>query len=96
MDLLSKRYANPYFFMDGMIQTGRFNNFVIEFVRTINEENAEKRDWEFFLHKVWKGSYGEFKEEMRNNYENQNLSEENIETTVNYSMNLLKNFNPEK
>lgn len=96
MDLLSKRYANPCFFMDGMIQTGRFCEFVDEFVQTVNEEEAEKKEWEFFLHKVWDGSFGEFREEIKNNRENQTMSEGTIETTIKHTQNILRNFNPEK
>ena len=33
MDQVSKRYSDPCFFMDGMIQTGRFYEFVIDFIR---------------------------------------------------------------
>ena len=96
MDLLSQRYANPCFFIDGMIQTGRFYEFVSEFVKTTNQEMEEKYDWEFFLHKVFDKSYQEFKEEIKINKENQELSEQDIETTVKHSMDILNRFNPEE
>ena len=38
MDLLFQRYASPFLFVDGMIQTGRFAEFVIEFIKTTNQE----------------------------------------------------------
>lgn len=96
MDLLFKRYASPFSFVDGMIQTGRFYEFVIDFIKTTNQEMEEKYDWDFFLHKVFDKSYQEFKEEIKTNKENQEMSEQDIETTVQYSMNILNNFNPEK
>ena len=96
MDLLSQRYANPCFFMDGMIQTGRFTDFVTDFIKTINQEKEEQYDWEYFLHKVWEGTYEEFKKEIQVNKQNQNMSARTIETTVQDSMNILKNFTPDK
>jgi hypothetical protein len=96
MDLLFKRYASPFLFMDGMIQTGRFFEFVIDFTKTINREMEEKYDWEYFLHKVFDMTYQEFKEEIKINTQNQQMSERDIETAIGHSMNILKNFNPEE
>ena len=94
MDLLSQRYANPYFFMDGMIKTGRFCEFVVDLINTTNEEKNDKTMWEIFLHKVWDKSFAEFKEEIENDTNNQNMTEETVETTVQESLNILQNFNP--
>ena len=96
MDLLSGRYANPCFFMDGMIQTGRFSEFVDEFIRTYNKEKEEKLDWEYFLHKVYDMTFKEFKEHIKINSETQNMSVKNIETTINNSLNILGNFKPKE
>ena len=94
MDQLYHRYADPFSFMDGMIRTGRFENFVIEFVQTVGKEKEEKADWEFYLHKVLEGSFAEFKKEMETDKENKEMSERTIETTVTNSLNILKNFKP--
>lgn len=96
MDLLFKRYASPFLFVDGMIQTGRFYEFVVEFMKVTNEDLEEKYDWEFFVHKVYDKSYQEFKEEIRINKENQELSDHDIETTIQNSVNILNRFNPEE
>jgi hypothetical protein len=97
MDLLHKRYASPYFFLDGMIQAGRFEEFVVNFVETVTEEENEKTTWEFFLHKVFDDrTYTAFKDEIRNNEEHKNLSARTIETTVNHSFDILNSFNPEE
>lgn len=80
--------------MDGMIQSGRFCDFVIEFIKAINEEREEKHSWEFFLHKVDEGSYQDFVEEMENDKNNQNMTEEEKESTVQKSLQILNNFNP--
>lgn len=95
MDLLFKRYASPFPFMDGMIQTGRFYDFVADFVKTVNQEKEDKINWEFFLHKVWEGTYDDFVSGIENNKKNQNMSKRTIETTVQDSLDILKNFKPE-
>ena len=96
MDLLFKRYASPYSFMDGMILTGRFEEFVIEFISTVSKEKEEEVEWEFFLHKIWNASFKEFKEMQEINNANLNMSEDNIETTIKHSMKILNNFNPDE
>ena len=94
MDLLFKRYASPFLFMDGYILTGRFSEFVSEFIKTNNQEKEDKFDWEFFLHKVQDMTFKEFKEHIKINSETQNMTAKNIETTINDSLNILGNFTP--
>lgn len=94
MDLLFKRYANPFPFVDGMIQTGRFSEFVRSFIEKENSEREEQTAWEFWLHKVWEGSFAEFKNDMESDKKNKQMSEQTMETTIKDSMNILKNFNP--
>lgn len=96
MDLLYQRYASPFSFMDGMIQTCRFCEFVSSFVKTVNEEKENQLDWEFWLHKVYEGTFAEFKENIEINKQNQSMSKRTIETTVQDSINILNNFNPQK
>ena len=95
MDLLSQRYANPCFFMDGMIQTGRFNEFVDDIIQAHNNELEEKTMWDVWLHKIWEGGFDEFKESVKNDMKNQNMSARTIEATVQDSLDILKNFSPE-
>ena len=96
MDWLFKRYANPFPFMDGMISTGRFADFVDDFVATVVEEREEKTSWEFYLHKVFEGSFADFRDNMKNEKMHKEMSEQAIETAINHSMNILNNFNPER
>lgn len=96
MDEVAKRYSHPCFFMDGMIETGRFSEFVVDFVKTINQEKEDDLDWQFFLHKVWEKGFQEFKDEIKTNKDNQSMSKKTIEATVKDSMNILKNFTPTK
>lgn len=96
MDLLFKRYASPFSFIDGMIQCGRFCEFVVEFSNTIVKEKEEKRNWEFFLHKVWEGSYQDFLEDVENNKRNLTMTNRTFETTIQHSMDILNNFIPDE
>lgn len=94
MDLLFTRYASPFLFIEQMIQTGRFFEFVVEFTKTINEERAEEKNWEFFLHKVHDQSYADFVESLKNDQNNRAMSEQTIENTVQDSLNILNGFKP--
>jgi hypothetical protein len=96
MDLLSKRYASPCFLLNGVISTGRLDEFVEEFAATELKEQEDKTNWEFFLHKVFDKSYSEFIEEMETQKKHQNMSERTIETTLNHTQNILNRFNPEQ
>lgn len=97
MDLLFKRYASPFSFIDGMIQTCSFSKFVDDFIETVikeREEEEERLSWEYFLHRVYDKSYKAFKESMENDEKNKKMSEGAIETTIQSSMDILKNFKP--
>lgn len=95
MDLLFSRYASPFLFINGMLQTGRFTYFVENLVKKDNEEKEDKALWEYYLNRPVEGSFKEFKEELRNDRNNASLSANDIETTVKNSLDILKNFNPE-
>lgn len=94
MDLLSKRYANPYFFMDGMIETGRFCEFVVNFIDTINQELKDSKLWDIYINRIHGMTYSEFLEQIEIDEQNRTMSEKTIETTVQESLNILQNFNP--
>lgn len=95
MDLLFKRYASPFLFIDGMIQTGRFTEFVVEFVRTNNEEKEEEINWSLYLHKYY-GNYSDFMAEVETSKQLQETSPQSIESNVNTAMDILNNFNPKE
>ena len=103
MDLLSKRYANPCFFLDGMIQSGRFCEFVDDFAKAINTdfeiERKEKEwrlHWECWLHKIFDKDFKDYLAEIKNREKHQNMTDRTLETTVQHSMDILNNFNPEQ
>ena len=94
MDSLFKRYANPFLFVDGMIQTGRFSFFVRSFMQEIHNEKDERTLWEFYLHRVFDKSFDDFKEDLSTDRKNRQMSEFAMETTIKNSMDILKNFKP--
>ena len=96
MDLLYQRYASPFSFIDGMLQAGRFTDFVIEFIKTTNKEKEEKYRWDIYLHRVFDKSYTEWIEGIENDNKNQEMTAGTIETTVQNSLNILQNFNPKE
>lgn len=96
MDLLFKRYASPFLFLNGMLQTGRLCEFVESFIETVTHEEDEQTQWEYFLHKVWEGSFSDFKEGIKTDEKNKTMSANEIETTVQDSLSILKNFNPDQ
>lgn len=98
MDLLSKRYADPCFFLNGVISTGRLAEFVDDLIDITNKEKEEAALWEYYLHRApfFEGSFNDFVDEVKNNEKHQNMSERTIETTINHSMNILNGFNPDE
>lgn len=91
MDLLFKRYADPFSLLNGYIQTSRF----CEFINVLCEQQIEDDRWELYLHKVWDKSFAEFEESLKVTQAQMQMSEFDVETTVRKSMDILGNFNPE-
>lgn len=97
MDWLFARYASPFSFIDGMIQTGRFEEFVTSFVKTIQEEQEEEKGWQFYLHRVMDDvSYADFMERVKLQSSHQNMSARTVETTINDSLRIMQKLSPEK
>ena len=94
MDMLLSKYACPFDFMDGMIQTGRFSEFVKKIIEIDNSKREEEQMWQVYLHKVFDKSYNEFRDSLKSE-NNAKMSESDITTTVNDSKNILINFIPE-
>lgn len=95
MDLLFKRYADPFLFMDQMLLTGRFNEFVVEMQKITAKEKDDQATWEFFLAKVHDKSFNEFKQDLVASINANNVTEADLEATVKESWTILDGFNPE-
>lgn len=89
MDLLFKRYANPYLMLDEIILSNRLHDFVNEIVMITQEEKI----WQFYLHKVTDKSYQDFREDLEKNNK-QSMSKKQIEATVKHSQMILEGFTP--
>lgn len=96
MDLLLSRYASPFSFIDSLLLTRRFSEWVDEFMKITNEEKDEKSLWDYFMHKVFADdmSFDDFRESVKTDTKNRTMSKQTIEATVKESMNILNNFNP--
>lgn len=73
------------------VATGRFEEFVIEFIKIKNEETKERVRWEFFLNKVHDMTW----EEFWNTTEKPEVNEadmDKIEQQVKDSIGILENF----
>ena len=92
MDLLFKRYASPFVLLDNLISTNSSSQFIDELSNIIKEENEQKVQWEFFLHKVFDKSWGDF---MREIEVDNNPKEIDLGATFIKSRNMLMNFTPE-
>lgn len=90
MDLLFKRYANPFLLTDNMIATGRFYEFVMEFIDIHNDEKI----YGVWLHKIFDKGFDAFKEAVMENNQIVDIDNQNVGTTINESMDILNNFNP--
>lgn len=90
MDLLFKRYANPYIFLDSMLECGCF----AETVGQIWNFEQDDISWEYFLHKIWDKTFDEFKNEISPKDESKFIDKEVVGATVIKSKNILDGFAP--
>ena len=91
MDLLFSRYASPFVLLDNLIITNSLNNFVNDFFDFVIEEQKEKTEWEFFLHKVYDKSWSEFSDSIK---QSDNQEPIDLGATLTKSKNMLENFTP--
>ena len=91
MDLLFKRYASPFLLIDQMLLIGEFNRFISE----IYDYTEEEKIWNYFLHKVYGKSFDEFKLSLQQQSQAFDISNKQIETTINESFEIMENFIPD-
>lgn len=94
MDLLFKRYANPFLLLDEMIPSGMMLDFVNQVVELHNKESEDEALWQFYLHKIFDKTYDEFLREIHKTKDIQADEGIDFETTIKTSMNMLQGFNP--
>lgn len=89
MDLIFRRYSNPFSLIDPLIEYNRFSDFI----DTINEKVVEDMEFDYWLHKVYDKSFAEFKKQI-NEVVEVNMNEDEIKATLNKSNAMLANFDP--
>ena len=79
-----------------MVQSGVFSDFVSSLVEAVQEDENKRMMWEFYLHKVFSGSFEDFRESLRRETADKTMPKSSIEATIKQSQKILNNFNPEK
>ena len=102
MDRLFKRYSSPMILLDQMVRTGRFEEFVNEFVVIHNEETEQQSKeledkllWEIWLHRIFDKSFAEFKNSLTEN-EKAAPTPEEIRSIAMDSRTILAGFVPDE
>jgi hypothetical protein len=93
MDLLAKRYASPFLILDEFIRLHQLHEFTVEIIKTIADEKVQEMQWQFYLHKVYGKSWGDFLKTCEQPKEEE-ISQEQIKTTIDDSKNMLEGFIP--
>lgn len=88
MDLLFHRYASPFLLLDQIIPSGDLSDFI----STVWEIRDEEMQWQYFLSKVFDKSFDDFREALKSQ---KVMSQEEIETTIQDSINIMNSFIPE-
>lgn len=92
MDMLSVRYACPFFILDEFISLGQFHDFVDVISEKIVEEKKEDVQWDFFLHKVFDKTYKEYLDSITVDPKTSEMSNKEIKDVVDESRNILDSF----
>lgn len=87
MDLLFKRYASPFDYMDSLMTIGNLEDGIRS---TIKEANEEKL-WSLYLHSYQKVSFKEWREQVIVEKPKE-LSQAEMTTIIEQSNNILKSF----
>ena len=89
--MLYQRYSNPLMLLNQFVETGRLDEFVLEFIDIRNQEMKEKVQWEYFLHKVFDMSWEEYASATKTP-KKQEADMDKVEAQVKASLEILENF----
>ena len=95
MDLLFKRYASPFCYIDVLLENGALYDGVLNIWEEYNNDKA----WEMYLsyNPNNSKSFEDWKEDIKNKAQaKEPLSKAQVGATVKKSQNILKSFNPLK
>lgn len=87
MDLLFNRYANPYLFVDEVIEQKR----LVEFIGSFAEVKRENELIDVWLHKIHNKSYPEFKNSVT---KTNKPNVQNLKAIISNSNDMLNGFIP--
>lgn len=93
MDLLYKRYANPFSFLSKMILRYGFSQTITK----VWNEACEEKIFRMYLHSFSDKSFNEYKEELLNSSKDKEelvINDEEKEEIVKKSNSILQNFIP--
>lgn len=88
--MLFERYANPFVLLDEYVSSGALCEFVVKFIDDYNERKL----YEVWLNKMIDKSFDEFKAEVEGYVDPKQVTEEELETTISNSKEILSNFVP--
>ena len=81
--------------LDKMLQTGRFAEFIREFVEIENQELVDQMRWEFWLNRVFDMDFGAYLAKCNSNTETEEtIPDEVLQATVLESMGIINGFCP--
>jgi len=99
MDLLFREYASPFSLIDAVIASGRFTDWIDQFL----ESHKEKVQWEHWLHKIYEKTWSDYLEEYKNQEQTTvdlmntaSWNKSDIETTIQTSYSMMENFIPDE
>ena len=92
--MLFQRYASPMVILEKMVQARRLSEFVREFVNIRNNELVEKTQWEYWLHRVFDMSFGEYLERSSVDTRAETVNTVNLAQTVSDSFDMVNSFCP--
>ena len=87
MDLLFKRYASPFVYLDSLMELGRLKDGIEKMI----EEDGNDRLWQLYLHSFPKQSFKDWKNTVLTP-KAQELSMTEMTTIVSESQDILKSF----
>ena len=95
MDLLFKRYASPFILLESYIANNSFSEFVIEFIKNINEEENDKKLWDLYMFSFsfQEKSFSDFKKAFEKP-KIEKINKHDLEATIKDSFKILSEFNP--
>ena len=76
--------------LNEVIVAGRLS----EFIDLVIKKREEERDWEYYLHRIFDKSFNDFVNEMET--ETQTRQTFDVETTLQDSISMMKDFSPEE